>query len=222
MLIQAPWEFVEKYYTDDLEERESPESKRFLQWLKYVQWGNILNIGCGPNFYDDVQFFKNIPKELIGIDINENNIEFLKQSKHPELSKRRDFLKSHGVKVDDFVWDIKDKRTEFINQFDTIYDMGVLGMFGKDELVNIFQLLSQYLKAGGRIVHIDWIDSRLTKDKLQERESFNRVKKGPTIEVFGEIMEVCGFKILRHEVYTLTDPENYGRGKIYAYIAEKK
>ena len=219
---QASWQFVEKYYTDDLTERESVESRWWLEWLKEVRGENVLSLGCGPNFYDDAQFFSEVPKDFVGVDLNENNIAFLKLSVHPEINKCKNFLRDRRTKIELFVDNIKEEKKEFIDRFDTIYAIGVLGMFNEEDTIRVFKNIQNYLKPGGRILDIDWTDSRLPKDKLRERESFEWYSKhGPSISRLGELFEQAGFKILRHEVYDVPDPETYNWGKIYGYLGER-
>ena len=221
-MYQAPGEFVEKYYLDDLAERESVESRWSFAWLKEVKGRSVLSVGCGPNFFDDVQFFDKVPTDFVGIDINKNNIEFLKQSKHPEVLKWKNFLADSGVKTEVLVRDVKAVSPDFIGRFDTIYAIGVLGMFDRDDTIKVFKNLNQYLKPGGRVLDLDWTDSRLPEEKLKERESFDWYsKRGPSVAEIGELFAETGFKILKHEVYNVPNPADYGWGKIYGYLAEK-
>lgn len=219
---QASWQFVEKYYIDDLTERESAESQWYLAWLKEVRGENVLCLGCGPNFYDDAQFFSKIPKNFIGIDLNENSIAFLKLSIHPEIEKFKKLLQNHHTNVELFVDNIKEVKKEFLNRFDTIYAIGVLGMFTEENTIKIFQNIWSYLKPGGKILDVDWTDCRLPEDKLRERENLEWYsKQGPNIGRLGELLEQNSFKIIRHEVYNVPRPETYGWGKIYGYLGEK-
>ena len=221
--IQAPWDFVEQYYADDLAERNTPESKWTLTWFKEVKGTRVLSWGCGPNFYDDALFFTDLPEEFIGIDLNENNIAFLKESTHPEVVRCKNALKEHGTKVSLLRDDIRKKQQSFTNHFDTVYAVGVLGMFKESDLHRLLKLVYSYLKPGGRLVDVDWTDCRLSEGKYRERESFKWYsKQGPSIERIGELLvEKNGFKILKHEIYNVQNPIEYGWGKIYAYVAEK-
>lgn len=220
--LEAPWEFIEKYYNDDLAERDTQESKWALEWLKYVKGDHILCVGCGPNFYDDVQFFTNTPSEFVGIDINKNNIAFLKDSTHPEVLKWKRFLRENNVQIELRVGSISEEQKDFINRFDTIYAVGVLGMFEKQDTINLFKLLNKYLKYNGRLVDIDWIDSRLPIEKLRERECYRWYSsRGPSIEEIGHIIENTGYCILKESVYEIVNPEEYGWGTIYGYVAQR-
>ena len=219
---QAPLNFIEKYYTDDLSERDTKEAIWSLRWLKNVSGDNVLSVGCGPNFYDDVQFFANIPKHFVGIDINQNNIEFLKTSKHPELLKWKRFLNEQNVDIGLIINDIKEERGGFVRRFDAIYAIGVLGMFSEEDTSKIFNLLNSYLKKDGKLIDIDWTEPYLPKEKLEERKNYEWYsKQGPSIQRIGNIMKEAGFEILKHEVYNVPDPKSYSWEKIYAYVAKK-
>ena len=220
--IQAPWSFVEQYYTDDLAERDTLESKWAFEWLKWVKGPNVLSWGCGPNFYDDSLFFNEPPKEFVGIDLNKSNIDFLKKSIHPEVLRCKNVLMEHGTKVQLSVGDIRDKQTSFVNHFDTVYAIGVLGMFRESKLNRLLKLAYSYLRPGGRLIDIDWTDCRLSEEKYRERESFEWYsKQGPNIEKIGELLQENRFKILKDEIYNVQNSVEYGWGEIYAYVAEK-
>jgi len=219
---EAPLEFIEKYYTDDLAERGDPEGKFALRWAKMIKGRSVLNVGCGPQFYDDVQFFGEIPREYVGIDINENNIRFLKESRHPELEKWKSFLAARGVAVELKNASIKEKQDEWVGRFDAIYAVGVLGMFDKEETRTLFGYLHSYLKKGGVLVDVDWTEPYLSEKKLKERKSYEWYSKnGPNIGEIGKLLERSGFEIAEHDAYAVPDPKKYLWGKIYAYIAVK-
>ena len=219
---QASWKFVEKYYEDDLKERNFPETKFYLSWLGYIKGKRILNLGCGPNLYDDVLFFNNFPEEIIGIDINKNNIKFLRESKHKELIKSKNILKNKRVKVKLMVGDITKFNKEFIGKFDCVYAMGVIGMFEKTKLKKLLKIIYSYLKKGGLFLDIDWADSQLSPEKYNERLNYGWYsKKGPTIKKIGKLIEGSSFKILKHKVYYVKNRKDYGWGKIYGYLALK-
>lgn len=126
---EATFEFVKDYYTSDLRERDSAESKWFLSWLQNINGDSVLSLGCGPNLLDDSLFFMRLPKTLVGVDINQNNIDFIKNANHSELEKCREFLQMRQVKIELHVGDIFDTRPDFVGRFDAVYAMGVIGMY---------------------------------------------------------------------------------------------
>ncbi len=221
-LQETPLDFIEKYYNDDLSERDSSETKWAVKWLSFVRGDNVLSVGCGPNFYDDVQFFPAVPKRFYGIDVNKNNIAFLKYSKHSEIQKWKMFLKHHFVRMELRCGSILKEQPEYANQFDTIYAMGVLGMFSRSETTSVFKYLNTYLKSGGLLIDIDWTDCHLPSDKLRERKNYRWYSQNDlSINEIGNIIEDTGHHILKEEIYTVTNPETYGWGTIYGFIAQK-
>ncbi len=220
--VQAPWEFVEKYYIDDLGERDSEESQWYLKWLKEIDGQSVLNFGCGPNFYDDIPMFGQLPKEVIGIDINKNNLEFLKKSNHPEIIRCKNFLKQNDIETELFLQDMRNQKSDFINRFDDVCAIGVLGNFNKEDTKRVIKNVYSYLKPGGKFTMVSWTDCRLPEEKIVERESFEWfVRHDKDIQMIGTLLQDKDFNITKHEVYTVANPDEYFWGKIYAYIAEK-
>lgn len=220
--MNASREFVEKYYTDDLAEQSSTESQWAQQWLKDVEGEHVLDIGCGPQLYDDAIKFKNLPKELVGVDLNETNIEFLKTSTHPTLVQSQKILAEHGTKVDFLVHDITIAQDEFINHFDAVVASGVLGMFDEKDTARILSLIYQYLKPGGRFVAVSWGDDRLSPEKFEERNRYGWYwRKGPTPEGIANLIKETGFTILKQAIHQVTNPNEYEWGIIYAFVAQK-
>ncbi len=219
---EAPWGFVEKYYTDDLNERDSPETKFYLSFLRYVKGRDILCLGCGPNLYDDVKFFSNFPNKIVGIDINKNNIEFLKTSQHPELLKIKKLLYKNKVKAELIIGDILKPRKDFVSNFDVVYAIGVVGMFKEEELKKLLKMIYSYLKPRGLFLDVDWTDCQLSEKKYQEREGYQWYSnQGPSIERLGEVIEQANFKIIKKEIYDVSNKKKYLWGKIYGYLARK-
>ena len=219
---QAPWKFVEEYYIDDLAERDAAETKFYLSWLKHVKGKNVLCLGCGPNLYDDLQFFLNFPSKIIGVDINKNNIEFLKKSQHPEIIKCRELLLKNKVKTELLVWDILKLKREFIGKFDVVYAIGVIGMFKEEQLKNLLKLIHNYLKPKGVFLDVDWTDCQLSQERYNKRRNYKWYsKEGPSIKNMGRLITQKNFKIIRHKVYDVPNKKEYGWGKIYGYLAQK-
>ena len=118
--------------------------------------------------------------------------------------------------------DILKKHEDYQNRFDSVYSMGVLGMFDQESTGKIFKILNSYLKVGGMLIDIDWTDTRLPLDKLKERKCYRWYSKdGPDMDDIGGIINDSGFKILKNEIHNVPHPNNYGWGKIYVFIAQK-
>ena len=61
--------FVEKYYVDDLSERDKPETKWYLPFLKNIKGKKILSLGCGPILYEALKAAKELEKDGIGVTV---------------------------------------------------------------------------------------------------------------------------------------------------------
>ena len=219
--VEAPLEYVEKYYEADLAERDAPESKFYLSWLKYVKGKSVLSIGCGPNLYDDCRFFAEVPRELIGIDINRANIDFLKDSGNANLESARSFIKENGVKAEVLVGDVTKPNKGYTSRFDTIYGLGVFCAFKQGKLKEVFELLNSYLKPGGLLIDVDWTECQLSEEEKQKKKAYLFYNGDQEIAEMGQLMKEANFSILKHEVYNVPNKAAYGWGKIYAYLAKK-
>ncbi len=190
--------------------------------MKKIRGQKILCLGCGPNLYDDIQFFGNIPKEIVGIDINKNNINFLKKSTHPNILKSKRVLENKKIKVKLIVGDILKLKREFINQFDTVYAIGVVGMFRENKLKKLLNLIYLYLNPSGLFLDVDWTECQLSDEKYKERQNFEWYSKdGPTIKKIGKLIVQTNFKIAKHLVYNVPNKKEYLWGKIYGFLAKK-
>lgn len=219
---EASFKFVEDYYTADLSERNSAESRWFLSWLENIKGDEVLSLGCGPNLLDDALFFHEAPKTLVGIDINQSNIDFINRSKHRELHRCKDFLNSRKTEVVLLVGNILEKREDFVGRFDAIYAMGVIGMFEERELKDLLLIIVSYLKPNGTFLDIDWTECRLSEDSLEERKKLNWYDtRGPSISEVGMLLQESGLSIKRHDVHSVANPREYCWGKIYGYLCHK-
>ena len=220
--MRASREFVENYYADYLAERDGIESRWARQCLKDVVGRKILNIGCGPQLYDDAAELPITPMELVGIDLNASNIEFLRTSEHSHLLQSKKVLVDSGTKIEFFVHDVKVKRRDFIGRFDTIYASGVLGMLNHEDTARILGLLIQYLRPKGRFVMVSWGDDRLTAEKFAERNQYNWYwRDGVGLDVIENLLQKTGFEILKKDTHNVANPIDYEWGIIYSIVAQK-
>ncbi len=221
----APLAYVEKYYREDAEDdvRFPKEAKFWRSFLKQVQGKSVLSVGCGPQFYDDCQFFKSVPKEYVGMDVNRAVFDFLRSSTHTRLINGKKYAARHGIRTKLICGDITRYCMRFMERFDTILAVGVLGNFGEEKLGQLVEYLHEYLKKGGLLINVEWTDCHLpTREfhkKLQYRFYADRV---PSMETIAKILKEKGFSIERQAVFDVENPKAYGWGKIYGYVARKR
>lgn len=219
---QAPLDFIKKYYQDDLNERSSPESQWYLKKLNYVNGKSVLNVGCGPCFYEDIQFFNVYPEKYYGTDINTNCIKFLKDKEINVYKSKICIESSSTLEVNLLVDNILIFNEDLVAKFDTVLCVGVLGKFNRIDIEKAIHNIFLYLKKGGRIINIDWTECKLSEKMIQERinidwydtEGLNRQK---IVEIFNSY----GFQLIKNEKYSVNNPKEYGWGEIYFHLLEK-
>jgi len=80
MHTEAPYEYIRDYYSHVHRiNAEYPDVAEFwLSKLDHIRGENVLNIGCGPTFYDYMLRFGCSPRLYVGLDINSNTFDFLR------------------------------------------------------------------------------------------------------------------------------------------------
>jgi predicted SAM-dependent methyltransferase len=120
------------------------------------------------------------------------------------------------------VHDVKVKRNDFINRFDTIYASSVLDMFSHKDTAHILGLFFQYLRPSGRFVMVSWDDNRLTAEKLAERNQYNWYwRDGLGLDEIADVLQKIGFKILKKDIHNVANPIEYEWGIIFSVVAQK-
>jgi SAM-dependent methyltransferase len=220
--MRASMEFVERYYAEYVADLDRVESQWARQHLREVSGSYVLNVGCGPQLYDDAAEFATTPTELVGIDINESNIEFLKKSTHPRLLQSKKVLNERGTRIELLVHDIRLKRKEFVGRFDSIYASSVVDIFNRKDTAHILELLFQYLEPSGRLVLIWWDDDRLTSTKYNQRVRYGWYQRnGVGRDGLETLLRKTGFTIIKRDAHAVTDPIEYEWGLIYCLISQK-
>ncbi len=219
---KASIKFVEKYYADDLAERASPESVWASQWAGYVNGDSVLDVACGPQFYDDALAFAHIPKKFVGIDINEANIEFLRTSSHPNVVEARTRFEKDGTRVELLVDDITIEKPEFRGRFDSVFASGIIGNFDEAGTRAVMRNIHSYLAPGGQFVMVSWGDDYLSKEKSEEKEASGWYQKQELKpEDYGRLISEAGFTIEKKGVHKVADPKAYEWGCIFGFVARK-
>ena len=138
------------------------------------------------------------------------------------MLKAKKALKKNKTKVTLHVADIRKPIKRYFNKFDTVYLVGVLGMFNTKDIDTICNLASKYLKENGKILDIDWTECNLPKNKLNERVGYQWFEnKNHSIVEIGNHINKSGYSILKKGIHHVKNPEKYEWGKIYFYLGEK-
>lgn len=219
---EASIEFVEKYYIDDIAESASPESIWSSQWAHYVNGESVLDVACGPQFYDDALAFAKIPQKFVGIDINKANIEFLKHTSHPNIVKAKARLEETGTNVKLLIHDLLIKEPEFVGKFNSVFASGIIGNFNETDTKLALQNIHSYLVQGGQFVMVSWANHYLNPQKLEERTAsgwFQVQNLNPND--YGHLISESGFLIEKRDIYKVADPKTYEWEYIFGFVAKK-
>lgn len=223
---QAPEDYIENYYGEfynDMGGKYSKESAFVLSYLNYVSGKSILNLGCGPQFFDYIKYFSKIPSEYIGIDINQSTFSFIDNSVNTSLAIAKQYAKENNVKTTLICGDALKQKKEFTNHFDSILGVWFFGTFKKEDLKILIKNVHSYLKVGGTLVNIGWFDNYLPEEERKNKLKYQFDKKtkiSPDETI--KIIEKEGFELVKKDIFEVLNKEDYGWGKIVACVFKIK
>lgn len=204
MHVQAPLQFVRDYYDSVQRKNERyPDVAAFwLDALGAIDGDAVLNVGCGPMFYDNMKHFARPPACYVGLDINESSFDFLRHSDDPHLLEARKFAEQAGTRVEFVCADIFDCAERFENQFDCILGVGFFATFHGVMFDRLLALMHLALRPGGRLLKLTWHGPHRTEaetcDKLRYRYD-NEHEPGPQELVEG--FARAGFVLESQSIY---------------------
>jgi SAM-dependent methyltransferase len=209
---QAPLAYIVELYAkiQDMS-RRFPDAWAFTyQALATVDGGQVLNVGCGPNFFDHGRPFKRPPSHYVGLDVSEATIRFLRDDLDPELVKARADFASAGTKIELVAADIFEWSKTCRGRFDYIVGRGVFGALYGDRLTELLPLMRSALKPGGQLVKTTWHgphrSAQETADKL--RYSYD-TDAAPTPGDLVAAFRSAGFSVMLDQRYDC-DPLTLG------------
>ena len=222
----APIEYIQDYYEGSLKKAaQFPREYGFYQsFLDYIKGASVLNIGCGPMFYEDLWHFGEIPRRYVGIDINSNTFEYLENSEHPRLKESRDYLKANNISkefIDESIFDWADQTGD---RFDSIFGVGVFATFGGKEFEKLMTLVWKILKPGGTLVNVSWDGDYYTEKQYSEKLKYRfSGTEGPTPDELIDWVQNANFSLLERRILS-TDPTTYNWDSIHvsAFRRESK
>jgi len=181
----------------------------------------VLNVGCGPLFYEDLWHFGEVPQHYVGIDVNTNTFEYLEQSQHPRLVEGRNYVKSHKIRTEFIAESVFDWAAETDARFDSVFGVGVFATFYGDEFDRLMSLLWRVLNNGGHLVNVSWDGSYYTDEQRREKLKYRfDMPKGPTPDQLIDWVEKAGFKLMERRILT-TDPQTYKWDSIHVSAFRK-
>ncbi len=207
----APIEYIRDYYESSLSKAaDFPREYGFYQsFLDYVQGESVLNVGCGPLFYEDLVHFGNVPRHYVGVDVNSNAFKYLEETEHPRLAEGRDYVKTHGIRTEFIADSVFDWAAQTDARFDSIFGVGVFATFYGDEFDRMMSLLRRILRKGGHLVNVSWDGTYYTEQQYEEKLKYRfSGTDGPTPDELIEWVRKAGFKLMERRIL-ITDAETY-------------
>jgi len=219
----APLEYIRDYYEGSLNKADLfPKEYGFYQsFLSYVKGASVLNVGCGPLFYEDLRHFGEVPQHYVGIDVNTNTFEYLEQSQHPQLVEGKNYVKSHKIRTEFIAESVFDWAAETDARFDSVFGVGVFATFYGAEFDRLMSLLWRVLNKGGHLLNVSWDGSYYTDEQRRDKLKYQfDGPKGPTPDQLIDWVEKAGFKLMERRILT-TDPHTYKWDSIHVSAFRK-
>ena len=219
----APLEYIRDYYEGSLNKADLfPKEYGFYQsFLSYVKGASVLNVGCGPLFYEDLRHFGEVPQHYVGIDVNTNTFEYLEQSQHPQLVEGKNYVKSHKIRTEFIAESLFDWAAETDARFDSVFGVGVFATFYGAEFDRLMSLLWRVLNKGGHLLNVSWDGSYYTDEQRRDKLKYQfDGPKGPTPDQLIDWVEKAGFKLMERRILT-TDPQTYKWDSIHVSAFRK-
>jgi len=220
----APIEYIRDYYEGSLSKAEAfPKEYGYYQsFLSHVKGTTVLNVGCGPLFYEDLWHFSEVPHHYVGIDVNKNAFKYMQESKHPRLAQCMEYVKSHNIRTEFIAESVFDWAAETDVRFDSVFGVGVFATFGGAEFDKLMSLLWRLLKKGGHLVNVSWDGTYYTEQQYQEKLKYRFSGiTGPTPDELIDWVQKAGFKLMERRILT-TDPKTYKWDSIHVSAFRKE
>lgn len=203
MSEQAPYSYIADYYESVQKKNATwPDVGEFwLSRFKHVSGKRVLNLGCGPMFYDNLVRFGEVPETYLGVDFNGQSFTFLENDTHPNLSKNRAFAKKNGVQMEFIEGDVFDILPSVAEPFDTILGIGFFGTFAGEQLEKLLGLCREALTPEGKLLKMTWHGARRTAEEEADKLKYqydNELEPSPDELI--ELFEKVGFQTVVNDV----------------------
>lgn len=212
MQQQAPLDYVRSYYglSHDKRGRFPLEAKFTYSGLARVDGESVLNVGCGPQFYDHLLQFKTPPRRCVGIDLNAATIEFLRSDLDPRLIESRSSVKAAGTEIELAATDIFDCADELRGRFDWIVGRGFFATFYGGRLPQLLAIMRAALKPDGRLLKTTWHGPHRSPEETAKKLRYGYdTQAAPTPDELVAAFAASGFAFEIDE-RRACDPATYG------------
>ena len=223
----APVEYQRDYFEGTLSKaqlfpREYGFYRSFLG--QYIKGESVLNVGCGPLFYDDLMHFNHVPQHYVGVDVNSSAFEYMEETKHPRLEECKRFIKTNNISTKFVSESIFDWAADTNERFDSIFGVGVFATFYGEEFDRLMKVLWRVLKEGGHLVNVSWdgdyYTEKIAKEKVEYQ--FGQPGKGFTPDEVVQQIEKGGFRLRERRILMTDDPAGYEWDSIHVSAYRKE
>ena len=212
MPVQAPYDYIRDYYRRSHEKNlRFPEITAFWQSaLRGVRGESVLNVGCGPQLYDYLPYFAEMPGEYLGLDINRQTFTFLESADEARLLEAKARAAKAGTRVELLCGDVLDSGPELESRFDCVLGVGVIATFAGARFEQLMAKLRGALKDQGRLVKVTWHGPLRSAEETEKKlkYGFDNVEE-PSPEALAARIERAGFEVQDNSVLKVV-PRDYG------------
>ena len=220
---EAPLKYVKNYYEQRLARRRIfPEATKFyLRELRHVRGQLVLNAGCGPQLYDYLRYFGELPKVYFGVDINRSTFEYMKHSRNAELLASKRFARDEYVDVRDVCNDVCDCM-ESLELLNCVVGVGFFGTFCEQRFRRVIDATHRRLRPLGLLVNISWYGCHLSRrvHRKKVRYRYDGLH-GPSLEETVSWTERQGFQLVHRTLFDVPDKDDYGWETIQSCVFRK-
>ena len=219
----SPWDYVVDYYDRDLRERcdFSDYHEFMLSFYREVKGTDVLNLGCGPQFFDFVEDFADWPERYVGLDVSEATVSFLKMGQHPDLLRARSVAATSKLNWHLEEGDFLKSDLESLGKFDTVVAFFFIGIFHGAELDQVIERIKNLLKPGGQLIKVTFHGPVRSADETREKllYGYDSLKEHEP-ETLVESITSHDFIVERNEAI-LCDSKAYGWEKLQGCLFRK-
>jgi len=223
MHVEAPYEYIRDYY-DNVHKKNDGDRRVAEFWLSKlatVHGESVLNIGCGPTFYDYMLRFGHPPREYVGLDINKSTFDFLQRSKDPRLLKAKARALELGTQTEFIAADVFQCGDSLADRFDNILGVGFFATFHGDRFAQLLEIMARALRPGGLLLKMTWHGPHRTAEQTRKKLEYaydNPEEPTPDELIAG--FENAGFSLVKQDILEC-DPESYGWDAIQCCVFTK-
>lgn len=223
MVKQAPYSYIADYY-DSVQKKNAafPEIAAFwLDGFRHVQGDNVLNLGCGPTFYDNLMHFGAVPKRYVGLDLNENSFTFIKNGTHPALIEARNYAKQQSVETTFIAGNVFDHVDELENTFDCILGIGFFATFEGETFEKLLAATRKMLKPNGHLLKMTWHGSQRNQEETEAKLKYRYDnEKEPSADELVSKFLAHGFRLVENDLLNCP-PDTVGWQQIQVALFQK-